>query len=157
MHRMPPRITQKSCRPRVSDRTMVGPRKPTRLLAQLPEPKASNDHGVMKPSSSNRQPLGLSDIRGEPTASPELRWTGCKSQHPSPLGEKGGEFFLDIPSVRTGRPVVTNPAIQKLTNLIQRSSQATRQMKNLPLPPKFSFLPSRHLAVDYALSSTTGC
>jgi transposase len=32
-HRTPPRITPKSCRPRVSDRTMVGPLKPTRLLA----------------------------------------------------------------------------------------------------------------------------
>jgi hypothetical protein len=72
-HRMPPRITQKSCRPRVSDRTMVGPRKPTRCLRSFPNRRASNDHGVMKPSSSNRQLLGLSGIRGEPIASPELR------------------------------------------------------------------------------------
>src|ERR1700677_4597274 len=74
MHRMPPRITQKSCRPRVSDRTMVGPIKPTHLLGKLPEPKASNHHGVMKPSSSNCQLPSLFGIRREPTASPELRF-----------------------------------------------------------------------------------
>jgi hypothetical protein len=55
----------------------------------------------MKPSSTNRQLLGLSGIRGGPTASPELRlgWMQA-THHPSPLGEEGEDFFLDIPSYR---------------------------------------------------------
>jgi hypothetical protein len=101
MHRMPPRITQKSCRPRVSDRTMVGPIKPTHLLAKLPEPKASNHHGVMKPSSSNRQLPGLFGIRREPTASPELRFSWMlDASHIRLLSEREGEnYFLTSPLI----------------------------------------------------------
>jgi hypothetical protein len=99
MHRMPPRITQESCRPRVSDRTMVGPLKPTRLLAKLPEPKASNHHRIMKLSSANRQLPGLSGIRREPTASPELRF-GWMQATIRPLSEREGEnFFLTSPLI----------------------------------------------------------
>src|ERR1700746_295779 len=105
MHRMPPRTTQKSYRPRVSDRTMVGPLKPTRLLAQLPEPKASNDQNVMKPSSSNRQLPDLLLIRRELTASPELR-LGWIQATPSPSREEGEDFFLDIPSYRAHRALI---------------------------------------------------
>jgi hypothetical protein len=78
---------------------MVGARKPTRLLAQPPEPKASNDHGVMKPSSTNRQLLGLSGIRGEPTASPELRLGWMQATSPLLWEREGKNFFLTSPLI----------------------------------------------------------
>src|SRR5271170_7751097 len=101
MHPMPPRITQKSCRPRVSDRTMVGPPKPTCLLAQLPEPKASNDHRVMKPSSRNLV-LAWSVLNARQDHSlsrTEMGWMQATTS--IFLGGEGEEFSLDIPSDRT--------------------------------------------------------
>src|SRR5437660_8977959 len=55
---MPPRITQKSCRPRVSHRIVVGTLA-NALLAQLREPNGVEHHRIMKPSSRNKQ-LGWS-------------------------------------------------------------------------------------------------
>src|SRR5580693_8404296 len=102
MHRMPPRITQKSCRPRVSDRTMVGPLKPTRLLAQLPEPKASNR--PRRHETVDFKPPTAWSIRNTRRAHRLSRTEmGLDASHniPSPRGEGGEEFFLDIPSYRT--------------------------------------------------------
>jgi hypothetical protein len=48
MHSIPPRITEKSYRLRVSNRTMVGVLEPPRFACVASEPKASN-HQVMKP------------------------------------------------------------------------------------------------------------
>src|SRR3979490_2172397 len=55
----------------------------------------------MKPSSTNRQLPGLSGIRGQPTASPELRFGWMQATIRLLSERKGGEFFLDIPSYRT--------------------------------------------------------
>src|SRR5260370_31367420 len=57
----------------------------------------------MKPSSTNRQRPGLSGIRGQPTASPELRFGWMQATIRLLSERKGGEFFLDIPSYRAHR------------------------------------------------------
>jgi hypothetical protein len=54
MHSMPPRITEKSYRLRVSNRTMVGVLEPPRFACVASGPKASN-HRIMKPSSRHRR------------------------------------------------------------------------------------------------------
>src|SRR5262244_1291386 len=102
---MPPRATQKSCRPRVSDRIIVG------TLANASACEASGPEGVepsrhetleWKPSTGlvsleylaiSRQPRQkiLRDRDG----------AVCKGQHLCPLGGDREHFFLDIPSYRT--------------------------------------------------------
>src|SRR5260370_39497321 len=59
----------------------------------------------MKPSSTNRQLPGLSGIRGQPTASPELRFGWMQATIRFLSERKGGEFFLDIPSYRAHRAI----------------------------------------------------
>jgi hypothetical protein len=93
MHSMPPRITEKSYRLRVSNRTMVGVLEPTpvclrSLRTEGVEP-SSYETVEQTPSVAlvcekhvaNTKPLQISD------------WAGCKSPHPSPLGEDGGNIF----------------------------------------------------------------
>jgi len=102
---MPPRTTQKSCRPRVSDRIIVG------TLANASACEASGPEGVepsrhetleWKPSTGlvsleylaiSRQPRQkiLRDRDG----------AGCKGQHLCPLGGDREHFFLDISFYRT--------------------------------------------------------
>src|SRR5215472_15641522 len=102
---MPPRTTQKSCRPRVSDRIIVG------TLANASACEASGPEGVepsrhetleWKPSTGlvsleylaiSRQPRQkiLRDRDG----------AGCKGQHLCPLGGDREHSFLDIPSPKT--------------------------------------------------------
>jgi hypothetical protein len=54
----------------------------------------------MKPSSTNRQLLGLSGTRGEPTASPELRLGWMQATTSPLLSEREGEnFFLTSPLI----------------------------------------------------------
>ena len=104
MHRMPPRITQKSCRPRVSDRTMVGPLKPTRLLAQLPEPKASNR--PRRHETVDFKPPTAWSIRNTRRAHRLSRTEmGLDASHNNIrlLSERREKNFLDIPSHRTLR------------------------------------------------------
>src|SRR5215472_10736218 len=98
------RTTRKSCRPRVSDRIIVG------TLANASACEASGPEGVepsrhetleWKPSTGlvsleylaiSRQPRQkiLRDRDG----------AGCKGQHLCPLGGDREHFFLDIPSYR---------------------------------------------------------
>src|SRR5215813_4091217 len=111
---MPPRTTQKSCRPRVSDRIIVG------TLANASACEASGPEGVepsrhetleWKPSTGlvsleylaiSRQPRQkiLRDRDG----------AGCKGQHLCPLGGDREHFFLDIPSYRITYETVDNVA-----------------------------------------------
>jgi len=101
MHSIPPRITEKSCRLRVSNRTMVGVLEPPRFACVASEPKASN-HQVMKPSSRHRR-LPWSVRSTSRTQSLSRSQIGLDAnRHIHLLSErKEGIFFLDIPSHRT--------------------------------------------------------
>src|SRR5436189_5806542 len=87
-HRMPPRTTQQSHRPRVSDRTMVGTL-PPRCLQALP-------HGTKNAATDGP------GYRATPRSTTEPH-TGLDARHlpsPSPCG-RGEVFSLDIPFYRT--------------------------------------------------------
>ena len=53
----------------------------------------------MKPSSTNRQLPGLSGIRGQPTASPELRFGWMQATIRLLSERKGENFFLTSPLI----------------------------------------------------------
>src|SRR5205807_10042306 len=96
---MPPRITQKSCRPRVSHRIVVGTLA-NALLAQLREPNGVEHHRIMKPSSWNKQ-LGWSRCwnaqraEGGQDQNPSWQQTGLDaSYHICVSLEVRGEVFL---------------------------------------------------------------
>src|SRR6266576_3941816 len=87
-HRMPPRTTQQSHRPRVSDRTMVGTL-PPRCLQALPhgtKNAATDGPGSGATPRSTTEPHTGLDVRHLPS--------------PSPCGS-GEVFSLDIPFYRT--------------------------------------------------------
>src|SRR5438309_12077556 len=89
-HHMPPRTTQQSHRPRVSDRTMVGTL-PPRCLQALPhgtKNAATDGPGYRATPRSTTEPHRgwMSDVRHLPS--------------PSPCG-RGEVFSLDIPFYRT--------------------------------------------------------
>src|SRR5206468_8288801 len=87
-HRMPPRTTQQSHRPRVSDRTMVGTL-PPRCLQALP-------HGTKNAATDGP------GYRATPRSTTEPH-TGLDARHlpsPSPCG-RGEVFSLDITLYRT--------------------------------------------------------
>src|SRR3989454_11798275 len=89
-HRMPPRTTQQSQRPRVSDRTMVGAL-PPRCLQALPhgtKNAATDGPGYRATPRSTTEPHTGLDVRHLPS--------------PSPCG-RGEVFSLDIPFYRTSR------------------------------------------------------
>src|SRR5437773_1168022 len=89
-HHMPPRTTQQSHRPRVSDRTMVGTL-PPRCLQALP-------HGTKNAATDGP------GYRATPRSTTEPH-TGLDARHlpsPSPCG-RGEVFSLDIPFYRTRR------------------------------------------------------
>jgi hypothetical protein len=103
MHSIPPRITEKSYRLRVSNRTMVGVLEPPRFACVASGPKASN-HRVMKPSSRHRR-LPWS-VRGTSrTQSLSRSQIGLDAnRHIHLLSERTeGIFFLDMSSHRTHR------------------------------------------------------
>jgi len=123
MHSIPPRITEKSYRLRVSNRTMVGVLEPPRFACVASGPKASN-HRVMKPSSRHRR-LPWSVRSTSRTQSLSRSQIGLDAnRHIHLLSERTeGIFFLDIPSHRAHRvekrlgsafgdhvPVDTHPA-----------------------------------------------
>lgn len=90
---MPPRTTQQSCRPRVSDRTMVGPDHPRAALEAQPR------QGVTTPMRKNPGP--------NPVPAPLqahhcriLARAGCRTTSPQ---EGAPVFLLDIPFYRTRR------------------------------------------------------
>ena len=100
-HSIPPRITEKSCRLRVSNRTMVGVLEPSRVACVASGPKASN-HRVMKPSNRYRR-LPWSVKSMSRTQSLSRSQIGLDAnRHIHLLSERTeGIFFLDIPSHRT--------------------------------------------------------
>jgi hypothetical protein len=98
------RTTQKSCRPRVSDRIMVGTLANTSACeASGPEGAEPSRHETLESEPST----GLVSLE-YPASSRQARHkllrhqdgAGCKGQHPPPLGGDGEDFFLDIPSYR---------------------------------------------------------
>ena len=104
MHSIPPRITEKSYRLRVSNRTMVGVLEPPRFACVASGPKASN-HRVMKPSSRNRRlPWPVrSTSRIQSLSRSQIGLDA--NRHIHLLSERTErESFLDIPSHRTHRP-----------------------------------------------------
>ena len=112
---MPPRITQKSCRPRVSHRIVVGTLA-NALLAQLREPNGVEHHRIMKPSSWNKQ-LGWSRCwnaqraEGGQDQNPSWQQTGLDaSYHICVSLEVRGEVFL-----------LTSPFIGLLTHYQART------------------------------------
>jgi hypothetical protein len=95
---MPPRTTQLSCRPRVSNRIMVGNYlAPTLLLVKLHEPRASSHHHRMK--LSKQRSLFAVVLRNRRWFRRNRNWARCKSNS-SPERGVGGNFSLDIPSHR---------------------------------------------------------
>src|ERR1700720_3042363 len=103
MHSIPPRITEKSYRLRVSNRTMVGVLEPPRFACVASEPKASN-HQVMKPSNKNRRlPCSVRNTsRTQSLSRSEIGLDASRQIHL--LSERTeGKSFLDIPSHRTSR------------------------------------------------------
>src|ERR1700720_1465312 len=103
MHSIPPRITEKSYRLRVSNRTMVGVLEPPRFACVASEPKASN-HQVMKPSNKNRRlPCSVRNTsRTQSLSRSEIGLDASRQIHL--LSERTeGKSFLDIPSHRTHR------------------------------------------------------
>ena len=120
---MPPRITQKSCRPRVSHRIVVGTLA-NALLAQLREPNGVEHHRIMKPSSWNKQ-LGWSRCwnaqraEGGQDQNPSWQQTGLDaSYHICVSLEVRGEVFL-----------LTSPFIGQLTGLVFSTCAPKRAIK----------------------------
>ena len=88
------------------------------------------DHGVMKPSTSNRQLLGLSATRGEPTASPELRWGWMQATTSPLLAEREGKnFFLTSPLIGLIEVALYGFSAlagwRRCTNVLQQCSTST--------------------------------
>src|ERR1700745_3575842 len=126
MHSMPPRITEKSYWPRVSDRTMVGVLEPPRFACVAFEPKASN-HRVMKPSNRNRR-LSWSVRKQSRKQSLSRSEIGLDdNRHIHLLSERTeGKSFLDIPSHRAHRKQVVNslPGADCSVEILQQSPAA---------------------------------
>ena len=106
MHSIPPRITEKSYRLRVSNRTMVGISEPPRFACVASGPKASN-HRVMKPSNRNRR-LSWSVRNTSRTQSLSRSEIGLDAnRHIQLLSERTeGKCFLDIPSHRAHQALI---------------------------------------------------
>ena len=103
MHSMPPRITEKSCRLRVSNRTMVGVLQPPRVACVASGPKASN-HQVMKTASKNcRLPWSVRSTSRIQSLSRSQIGLDANHHIHRLLERPEGNLFLDIPSHRTRR------------------------------------------------------
>ena len=113
-HSIPPRLTEKSYRPRVSNRTMVGVLEPPRFACVTSGPKASN-HRVMKPSNrSRRLPWSVRNMsRTQNLSASEIGLDDNRQIHL--LAERTeGKSFLDIPSHRTHRATQVDQCSRKL-------------------------------------------
>ena len=108
MHSIPPRLTEKSYRPRVSNRTMVGVLEPPRFACVASGPKASN-HRVMKPSNRNRRlPWSVRNMsRTQSLSTSEIGLDANRHIHLRSERTEG-KSFLDIPSHRTRRAVLSS-------------------------------------------------
>ena len=101
MHSIPPRITEKSYRLRVSNRTMVGVLEPPRFACVASEPKASN-HQVMEPSKRNRRlPCSVRNTSRTPSLSRSQIGLDASRQIHLLSERTEGKSFLDIHSHRT--------------------------------------------------------
>jgi hypothetical protein len=97
---MPPRITQKSHRPRASHRMMVGTQA-NGWLAQLRNERCRAPWFMKR--SSRDKPLGsalplesATSRSGQPNHPCENERAGCQSRHPHLSEGRGAVFFLDI-------------------------------------------------------------
>jgi len=104
---MPPRITQQSCRPRVSHRIMVGTLA-NAFACVVSGVEWRRSHRFMKPPSWDHQPgwphrcnTRWAKSRQDQNPSRNGAGAGCKSPHQHLPQGRGGDFFLDILSHRT--------------------------------------------------------
>ena len=114
---MPPRTTQKSSRPRVSHRILVGTFS-QRLACVASQPNGVEHHCFMKPSSWDKQlglasPLKCAAIQSGQTNNPSRNETGLDASHHihvSPEG-RGKIFFLTSSLIGRfrGRPPLVSP------------------------------------------------
>ncbi len=78
---------------------MVGPLKPTSLLAQLPEPKASKPPSSHETVERNYRRATVCLEYTRPRTSPTGDRAGCKHNIGLSCGEEGGVFFLTSPLI----------------------------------------------------------
>jgi len=100
-HPMPFRRTQKSYRPRVSHRTMVGVL-PTRSACTFQEPNGVEHHRVMKPSAG--RPCALACCSRRKSNPDEVAIGGGWMYENSAASDGGRKMSLDIPFYRTFPP-----------------------------------------------------
>ena len=98
---MPPRITQKSCRPRVSHRIMVGTlSQPLACVASQPNGVEHRGHETIESGQTTGVGIAaaICDEPKQPHQSPlrKCNGAGCKSPHPHLSEGRGEVFFLDI-------------------------------------------------------------
>src|ERR1019366_7636153 len=156
-HRMPPRITQESCSPRVSDRTMVGTVPSGSCLQGV---RVERQRTAMKPTAISSHSAASCLQRGHawascapaelasasPTAS-HFAVTGPKSsrlrraqvasspdragcQETISLSGQGEVFLLDIPSYRTRLLHVSTPVNSRVLMKIWDCCPDDPQMRN---------------------------
>ena len=110
---MPPRMTQESCRPRVSDRTMVG-NTATRLACEFQRTKRRRHVSEHETTGTKKHPRSVAPRPSGPLRNGAKRSSRCRTNVATGAGgwmskkyscRSGGEkcFLLDIPFNRTSR------------------------------------------------------
>ena len=138
---MPPRTTQKSYRPRVSHRIMVGNLANT-LACVASGAEGVEYHRVMKPSSRNHQPgwsrRNTRQAQGGQDQNPSRTETGLDASDNVhvPSEGRGENFFLDIPSYRISyKESFQNPVycVRAVSVFAQKHLLVTSQRHSSPL------------------------
>src|SRR5260370_41408811 len=156
LHHMPPRTTEKSCRPRVSDRTMVG-NSATRLACEFQKTEWRRHDSDMKSQ------------RGRSIEGPSLRGLWGRSptgQNGQPAAKKdvsamwsGGWMSENISGVPAGRSVfhLTSPFIGLTENCYLPPPAPLAPLASAPLGPSSVEVGREHfaVAVHYPASALT--
>jgi hypothetical protein len=122
---MPPRTTQQSDRPRVSDRTMVGTLPPCCLEAlRLGQDERRFD------GSEFSGPGALTTLRNRLRSCSQ----GLDVGNSSPSNAEGEVFFLDIPFYRTRRKLKKKTP-QPMSAVSKRTWKTERPYSQVSLPP----------------------
>jgi hypothetical protein len=144
---MPPRTTQKSCRPRVSYRIMVG------TLANTPACVASGAEGRRPPSRHETIDGELSTgLLCLPTARRPLHHStgaGCKLLHTSPHGGQRENFFLEILFYRIPS-ALTNPFQARCGRFEEADRRASTAMTPSVADPTYELKTGRRPATAHA-------
>src|SRR5580704_7291865 len=103
----------------------------------------------MKPSSTNRQLLGLSGIRGEPTASPELRLGWMQATIRLLSERKGKNFFLTSPLIGLIEKMSTD-GYQKHSKAVESTGRKSFStlLSTLDFPAPTSAVPRQQSALN---------